>query len=541
MLNLKLILRNLFRIKSYAILNIVGLGIGLACSFAVTIWVKSEFSYDKQLPDADRIYRLTFETNTSGNRIHFARCYEKWIWQMPVVFPQIEELVRLDPYRHTAIKAGENKFYSDRVFATDTNFFKVFNTDLLFGDVEKVLSEPFSAVISSTLANKCFGNSNPVGQSIMLSGEYDTKMVAFTIKGVMKDTPIYSHIHFDVLTSFAKPAEAPDWAYVYLLLKPNSGPDDILKGFPAFIKGVVPEKDQNNFTPYLQKITDIHLFSDKDREIEPNGTITSIYLFIVIAFVLLLVSWVNYYNLNKARLLTLEKQIHIQQITGSNNRRIILQSLTESGISVVLSLILALILFDIAEIPAKTFFGFSLLPNGFYDLLNCWLIGLILFSISILAGSMPVIKYIVTGQKSLPGFKGSTHNVIPGLSSYGLLMTAQFCMSVILMVAAITIHKQNEFMLSRSLGDMSSDILAFKRQNWEVRFKYNAFRNRAIQNPLIKSVTASMEEPSGETVDALQVESPAIEKSPEETRLYVLSVEDNFLDFFKIPFQLDGG
>ena len=535
MVNFKLITRNLINGKVHTVFNITGLAIGFACALIIIIWVKNEFSYDKQLPAADRIYRLTFETNTSGNRIHFARCYEKWIWQMPRVFPQIEELIRLEPYRHTAIKAGVNKFYSDRIFATDTNFFKVFNINLLSGDIEKVLSEPFSAVISSSLANKCFGNTNPIGQSLLLSGEYDTKMIAFTIKGVMKDSPINSHVHFDVLTSFAKPAEAPDWAYVYLLLKPNTSPDKILSGFPSFIKQVVQEKDQNNFTPYLQKITDIHLFSDKDREIEPNGNITSIYVFIVIAFVLLLVSWVNYYNLNKARLMTLQKQIHIQRITGSNNKLIILQSLTESGICVVLSLILAMLLLDVSEIPAKTLFGISLLPNGFYDLDSSWIIGLVLLSVSILAGSMPVIIYVVSGQKSLPGSKEGINNVITGLSSYGLLMTVQFCMSIILLVAAITIYKQNQFMFSRSLGEMSSDIIAFKRQNWEVRFKYNAFRNRALQNPLIKSVTASMEEPSGETVDALQVESQAIEKGPEEKRLYVLSVEDNFLDFFKIP------
>ncbi len=323
-LNFKLILYNLIKGKSHTVLNIFGLGIGLACAISVAIWVKNEFSYDKQLPDADRIYRLTFETNISGNRLHFARCWEKWVWQMPGVFPQIEELVRLDPYRHTAVKAGENKFYSDRVFATDTNFFKVFNINLVFGKVEKVLSGPYYAVISESLARKYFGKNDPIGQSIMLSGEYDTKMTAFTIKGIMKDTPVNSHVHFDILTSFAKPAEAPDWAYVYLLLRPGTNPDDILKGFPAFIKGVVADKDQSNFKPFLQKITDIHLFSDKDREIETNGNITSVYVFIIIAFVLLLISWVNYYNLNKARLMTIQKQIHIQRITGSNSRLIIL-------------------------------------------------------------------------------------------------------------------------------------------------------------------------------------------------------------------------
>jgi putative ABC transport system permease protein len=533
--NVKLISRNLLQSKINTLLNITGLAIGLACSIAVIVWVKNELSYDRHLPDSDRIYRLTFETNFNGNRIHFARCFENWIWEMPRLFPQIEEIVRLEPYRRTAIKAGENKFYSDRIFSTDTNFFKIFNIDLLSGDVEKVLSEPFSAVISSSLATKCFGKTNPVGKSLFLSGEQDTKFGTFIIKGVMKDTPANSHIHFDILTSFAKPEEPPDWAYVYLLLRQNTTPEEILSQFPAFLKDVVKVVEQNTYTPYLQKITDIHLYSNKDREIEANGNITGIYLFIVVAFVLLVVSWFNYYNLNNARLLTLQKHIQIQRITGANDKLIILQSFTESSISVILSLIFALIFLDLAKNPARTIFGFNILPGGYSDLSCNWLIISALLIISLFAGSLPVIIYILTGRNSSQGLREIRVRRIHGISSYGILMTAQYCLSIILMVSAISIFKQNKFMLSRSLGEMSSDILVFKNQNWESRSKYNVIRNKAIQNPLIKSFSASMEEPSGETLDALKIESPGIKDILEEKRLFVMSVEDNFFDFFKIP------
>jgi putative ABC transport system permease protein len=534
MLNFRLILRNLFRVKSYTILNITGLAIGLACSIAVIVWVEKELSFDKHLPDSDRIYRLTFETNFNGNRIHFARCYETWIWEMPKIFPQIEQMVRLEPYRRAAIKAGENKFYSDRVFSTDTNFFKVFDIDLLSGDFEKVLSEPNSAVISASLANKCFGDTNPIGQSLILSGEQDTKFGTFFIKGVMKDTPASSHIHFDILTSFAKPEEPPYWAYVYILLKKNTSPDEILSQFPAFLKDVAKVTEKETYTPFLQKITDIHLYSNKDRELEPNGNITGIYLFIVIAFVLLLVSWVNYYNLNNARLLTLKKQIHIQRITGANNRIIALQTTAESAISVVLSLILAIVLIDIADNPARTIFGFNILPHGYSDISGNWHIISALLIASLFAGSLPVIIYILSGRNTSQGFREKLNRRNHGISSYGILMTAQLCLSIILMVSAITIYKQNNFMLSRSLGDLSSEILSFKQQNWESRSKYTAIRNRALQNPLIKSFSAAMEQPSGETLDALKIESSGIKDNLEKKELFVLPVEDNFLDFFNL-------
>jgi putative ABC transport system permease protein len=439
MFNIKLVLRNLLKKSSYTILNITGLAIGFACVFAVTVWVTYEFSYDKHLPDADRTYRLTFETVTSGNRIHFARCYEKWIRQIPGVFPQIEEMVRLEPYRHTALKVNENKIYSDRVFATDSNFFNVFGIDLLYGDVESVLNEPYSAVISSSLAGKFFGDANPVGQTILLSGEYDTTMTLFTIKGLMKDTPENSHIHFDILTSFVNPQESPAWAYVYLLLRKGTDPDEILEGLPSFINKVETVNDQKIFTPYLQNITDIHLYSKKDREVEPNGNITNIILFIIIAVVLLFVSCINYYNLNKARLLALEKQIHVLRIAGSDNNLIILQSLTESCICVALSLLLAVILLGISANFSYLFFGTSLLSGGFGKLLSSWPIIIAIPAVSVIVGSLPVFLYILRSQNSLSGIKESPAPTGSILSSYGLLMTLQFGLSIVLMVSTITI------------------------------------------------------------------------------------------------------
>ena len=531
----KLITRNLFRRRSHSILNIIGLSIGFACAFAVIIWIKNELSYDKFLPYAGKIYRLTFETTRSGNTLHFARCWEKWVSQMPATFPQIEELVRLEPYRHTAIKAGENKFYSERVFATDSNFFNVFGIGMVFGSNESVLNKPNSAVISLSMAQKCFGKKDPVGQTLLMSGEYDTRMNPFTITGVMKDSPINSHIHFDVVTSFADPNEAPSWAYVYLLLKNGSSPDDILKSLPAFIKEAEKTNAQTEFKPHLQKITDIHLYSNKDREFEQNGNITGIYLFGAIAVVLLLVSWVNYYNLSKTQLLNLKKQIQIQRILGSKKWQIISRSASESALSNILALILAFILLDLFNQLAGSLTG---LPQ-FHDLINSlaaiWPFVIVVFLVSVIAGSFPVGIYLTRSRKSLIVSDELSDRNARGFLSYGILISFQLCLSVILLVAALTIFQQKKLLLSSSLGKMSSDVLAIKKLNWEVRYKYKAFRDKALQDPLIKNITASIEEPSGETVDAMQVKSPAIDDNHKDNPLYVLSVEDNFLDFFGLP------
>jgi putative ABC transport system permease protein len=533
-INVKLIARTLFKDKGYPVLNIIGLAIGFACSFAVLVWVKNELSYDKYLPDTGRIYRLTFETNSAGNRLHFARCWKEWVSQLPGTFPQIEEMVWLEPSLHTAIKAGENKFYSDRVFASDSNFLKVFDVGIIAGDKSTMLKEPFSAVISASLARKCFNNANPIGQTIFLSGEYDDKMVPYYIKGVMKDSPAASHIHFDVLTSYVRPLEIPGWAYVYLLLKPGISPGDVLTAFPSYIEKLEKVNEQTKFTPHLQNIADIHLYSNKDHEVESNGNITGIWLFISIALILLLISWVNYYNLSKARLLILQKQVQIQRIIGSDKKSLIMQSIAESGFYVLLALFLSICLLDFARTPVNVFLGLNLSPEEYYGLFSIWPAILSILIISVLSGSLPLIQYILMEQKQETVFNEAPVPSARKFSSYGVLMTAQFTLSVGLMIAAITIYQQKEKMLSSSMGKMSSDILVFKKQNWEIRNKYTAFRTKALQNPRVKNFTASMEEPAGETVDVMNVESTGIDESIKEKQLYVLSVEDNFLDFFGI-------
>lgn len=533
-LNINLILRRLFKDRSNSILNIIGLAIGFTCAFSLLIWIKNEFSYDKQLPDSQRIYRLMFETRFNGNRMHFARCWESWVSQLPGEFPQIEELVRLAPYRHAALKIGDNKFYSDRIFSTDSNFFKVFGLNLIYGDVEKVLNNPYSAVISQSLARKCYGNINPIGKTYLMTGEYDDKMTQYTITGVMSDSPVNSHVHFDIVTSFAKPKEAPGWAYVYLLMKKGTGPDDILKGFPSFLRKTEKEADQNDFTPYLQKITDIHLYSDKDREIEQNGNISGIYLFIVITLVLLIVSWVNYFNLNKARILAFRKPIHVQYIMGMGNTRIIFQNILESAISVVSAFVLTILLFDFTGHLLNKSFGFSLFSNGFPELFSIWPFIVIILAGSVFAGSLPSINHILSNQKTLSSLQTINYRQSSGITSNSILMTLQFAFSIILLIATIIIYQQKSYILSHNLGKKTSDILVFKRQNWEIRGKYNSVRIRALQDPLIKNFTASMEEPSGETMDAFNVESSGIRADLKDRSLYVLPVEDNFFDFFDL-------
>jgi len=533
-INLRLISRNLTTSVLYQLLSIVSLVIAFSCVFTIVVWLLYEFSYDKFNPDYRRTYRLTFETTNQGNTLHFARCWETWISRIPESFPQVEELVRLEPYRHTAIRIDENKFYSDRVFAVDSNFFKVFGVRLNTGNPEKILGEPYSAIISKFIAEKCFGSKDPVGQTLMLAGEYDTKMTIFTIRGVMSDTPPNSHIHFDILTSYARPGDSPSWAYVYLMLKRNTNPEDVLAGLPSFIKQVAKEGPNRKFIPHLQKITDIHLFSDKDREVEPNGNIGNVILPGTIALTLLLISFINYYNTNRSRIPGLTRQIHVQRIAGAGSSEIIANTVIESAlivsVAVLIALLLSQILMNLSEFsPGNRLLSYVNSGHG-----NLVFIITLIASFTIISGSLPVILFVLNPYRFTADTKANQVRSGKRYGTYGILLATQFFFAMILLIAAFTIFRQKEYMLGQGIGSNENGILVFRRQNWEIRFKYKAFREEAMLDPLIKDFTAALEEPTGETVDALEVESTDLDPDHQNIPIYVMSVEDNFLDFFNL-------
>jgi putative ABC transport system permease protein len=280
---LKIALRNILRNKLTSTINITGLSISIACCILIIFFIRYEFSYDRFNVNADRIYRFTFSIHTkNGYNAHFARCATSWIRHFPDDFPEIEKMVTLVPYKHITLKVKEEKLSLTDSFYADSLFFNVFSVHLLQGDSNKVLSTPNSAVISESFARKYFGKEDPVGQSISNTGWFDgtnwTKL-NLTITGIFKDLPVNSHFHSDLFISKNTNSlnNDNDWKYVYLLFNKGARSEDFIKKFPAFLDKY--NKEENNakdIVPHLQCITDIHLKSDKDREIEQNSNMTII-------------------------------------------------------------------------------------------------------------------------------------------------------------------------------------------------------------------------------------------------------------------------
>lgn len=533
--------RNLIRNRLYHLISIIGLTIAMAGAFFILVWINYELSYDRFYPDVDRLYRLTFEYHSKEHQSHFARSYQDWVLQIPGFFPEVEQMIRLQPMREARIKINENKFYNSRNFCTDSSFFNVFGFELIQGDPDKVLAEPRCVVLAESIAKKYFGNENPVGKEIFSGHQFDTVMNMYTITGIIKDFPANSHFHIDILGSLDDPKQHIGWAYIYLLLHEGSDPATMLSKFPDFIKQFMSEEQVTDWTPHLQLVKDIHLYSDKDREIEHNGNVQNIYIFLMVALVLLIVAFINYTNI---QLTVINKKmgfIFLNRIAGARIRDVSAFVTFESATQNLIAFLLSVLLLIVGLPLFNRFFGYHL------DLghLNLWIqiciFGLILTGSGIIIGSYPIL--LLRGKEKLYSLSGrifyqSGFTLIPArgkINGRKVMVVLQFFGSVILIMTTLLVYRQVDYMLAGGIGSGHKDILVLKNLPRPVLDDYMVFKDKLLSNPLIKEVSASMEEPGHEVLDAMQFEMNGMDESLEGEYLSVFPVDNTFLDFYDIP------
>lgn len=541
--NIRLALKNIVRNKLTSLINIIGLSVSMACCILIVFFIKYELSFDRFNNNANRIYRFTFSVNAkNGYHAHFARCATSWIKYLPDDFPEIEKMVTLFPYTHITLKAKDEKFTLPVSFYADSTFFNVFSIKLLNGDSNKVLSNPNSVVISESFAKKHFGNSNPVGQPVINTGWHDGKKwtkLYYTVTGVFKDIPINAHFHSDMFISKSTMHwnYDNDWKYVYLLLNRHSKPADIIKKFPVFLHK--HEKDENfrhEIVPVLQLITDIHLKSDKDREIEQNGNMMTIYIMGLVGLIIIIISWINYFNLNIAGLYNRNRTLNILKVNGSPDSHIIVQYLIESLIIVFLSFDIACVLMSVFSPAVKVITG-NILNNEMFQSgkhVFPWLI--LIFGGSVVVGSLPVLGFLYRKKSTIVlnniSLNQPTKNPLSNFRK--LLIIFQFALTVILIISAVTISLQGRYFVEHQTGAKLDSVLVIKLFNQDILSKYTLLKSEFLKSPLIKEATATFEDPYDITMDGMGFETQDIKAENKDKILWVYSADDNYFKFLDL-------
>ncbi len=464
---LKISLRNLFTSRFYSIMNICGLGIGIACFSLIILFVKDELSFDAFHTKKDRIYRVCEKLDAEEGQGENS-CSQPFPVAQAVLndYPQlVEQAVRFFNFQEAShtLQYQDIKFNEKKTFFADSTLFRVFNFPLLIGNPEKALSEVNSIVLSQELAEKYFGDQDPLGKII----KYDGK-VELMVNGVFAKMPAQSHIHFDCLISFStlKALIGPNigsknWVWnpcwTYILLKEGVSPEELEKQFPSFIKKYFPDFIIPQARLYLQKLGDIHLTSKLDYELEPNADKSDIFIFFAIGIFILIIACINFMNLSTVRSTNRAKEVGMRKVFGSYQSQLIQQFLGESLLLSFFALILAFGLVAVLMPLFNSFSGKNLSVILFFNWKNASLLMVVTIIVGLVSGIYPALF--------LSAFEPI--NVLKGAFSLGKnsklfrqsLVVIQFAISLGLIIGTIIIYQQLKYLRSADLGFKKDQVI----------------------------------------------------------------------------------
>ena len=512
---LKIAYRNLLRSKAFSAINIVGLSLGLATCMIIGLFVLDELSFDRFHEKADRIVRVTFRANMSGNKINEANVMPPTAKTLQRDYPEVLEATRLRNAGAFIMEKQEKTFKEEGVAFADSNFFQVFSFPLVAGDVRTALLKPNTLVISEKMAKKYFGDKDAVGQ-ILTTKNYDTPM---EVTGIMADWPANSHFHFDFLISMAGLAEAKvnSWMqsefYTYLVLPEGYDYQKLQAKLPQMVdKHIGPQikqafgmsfaefKEQGNeLGLQLQPLTDIHLHSSFDYDLGPSGDVRYVYIFGAIALFMLLVACINFMNLSTAGASKRAREVGIRKVMGSVKSTLVGQFLLESILLTAVALILAVIIVFLA-LPLFNDLADKNLTLSFVAM--PWLLpGLLLLGlvVGILAGSYPA--FFLSSFKPITVLKGGTNpgRFASGRRSIGLrgtLVVVQFCISIILIVGTTVVYQQLQFIQNAKLGYDKDQVLVLQ-ETYRLGQNEQLFKKQLLQDSRVLDVAVSGYVPAG--------------------------------------------
>lgn len=510
---LKTGLRNLWKNKAYSTINIVGLASGLAVCLLITLYVVDELGYDKYNEKADRIYRLDADIYFNNTLFNATVSPEPMGPALVKDFPQIEAFVRTQKWAEVVVKKG-NEIIQDRDLAwADSTFFKVFTFQMVHGNPATALSQPKSVVIDETTAKKYFNSTNVLGKTLMMN---NTDLVKVT--GVIKDMPRQSHFHFHFIRPFVDfPYRNPEeWLsnnnQTYVLVKPGVTKEMLQRNvntlvntylskqlenlFKSNIKDL--EKQGNYFRYPAMPLTDIHLKSNKSYELEPNGDMSYVYIFSVIAGFILLIACVNFMNLSTARSANRAKEVGIRKVSGSLRSHLIFQFLVESVLVTVFSMLVALgiavlILPFFNQLAGKEMPAASLFSSWFLPVLV-----VLVLLVGLLAGSYPA--FYLSSFKPIQVLKGKLTAGFKRSRLRSILVVFQFSISIILIIGTIVIFNQLNFIQNKKIGFDRDQVLVL-HNTWPLDKQIQTFREMTVKIPGVENATISTTMPTQESFD----------------------------------------
>jgi putative ABC transport system permease protein len=529
-------LRNFWRNKSSTILNILGLAIGMATALLILEYVFNELSYDRVHKNKDNIYRVIVRQEKDGIFSPTSYLTAAVAPSMAEDFPEIERFVRFSNPSGGYLSSGDRDYQLENMTYADSAVFDVFSFPLLLGNHETALTEPYQVVLSESTARKIFGDADPLGNVIRLSGKEN-----LVVSGVVADFPANSHLYFDALISFStlylNPNYYLDWdgGYNYFTyIKLNKGTDiGALKAkFPAFMEKNINYKYRPlGFVMYLdlQLLERIHLFSKKDTGIDEAGDLQGLYIFSSIALFILLIACINFMNLTTARSLSRAREVGLRKVSGATRRNIIFQFLFETLLISIFAFLISFLLVEVFQGKFNQLMGkdLSIFGPAVWKMLGG--MTLLVLLTGLIAGSYPA--WYMSYFPPLLSIRGTMVSGKGKSVLRNVLVVFQFFISIILIILTIVIFSQMKYINSMPLGFNRVNVVVIPMVSENTMQNYKSVKDAFSQIPQVAAVGASSEIPGyGFTMNGYLPEG-----LKEPIMINVLDVDEDYLKVMGIP------
>ena len=467
----KIAIRNILRHKVYSFINIVGLAVGMACTTLILLWVQYELSFDSYHEKADRIYRLV--TYGAIGKMKGGYAVSNYIAGKTLTkdYPEVEKSARFQkiPFK-ILIQYKDKQYFEDHIFMADDTVFSIFTFPLIKGNPQDALKSAFSVVITEDMAQKYFGDEDPIGRVIKADNKFD-----YTVTGVMKSVPPNSHFIFNALVSFEalryihenyQEEIEEDWLdhdnYTYLLLRETYDYRDLEKKFPAFIEKYVGETLKaigGKVEYFLQPLTQIHLNSKLGHDMD-NGNMAYVYAFSIIAIFVLFIACINFMNLSTARSVSRAKEVGVRKALGAHRSNLVHQFFSETFLLSFVSFVISLSLVEIALPFFRSLtggalsFDYIIMPR-----LILGYLGLVSF-VAFVAGSYPA--FFLSAFQPIKVLTGRLKAGATSSRIRGVLVTFQFTISTGLIIVSVISFSQLSYMKQKRLGFNKEQIVVIR-------------------------------------------------------------------------------
>jgi putative ABC transport system permease protein len=486
-------LRNLRRDFYYNFINILGLTIGISSGLLLLMFILDDLSYDRFHRNHENIYRIGSRIQEPDDAFSWAVCPFPMAPQLKEEYPQVKDYLRMVQAGRNWYRYGDgDQYIENKVFYADSTFFSVFSYELLSGNAGEALNRPNTMVLTKSMAEKYFGNEDPVGKVLQREGDR-----SYEITGVMSDVPRNTHIRFDALiTSLSIPRQFGSWGtfgvYTYVVLEEGTPQ----AGFEALLPSIY-EKYQTEIFKRMGiairyealPIARIHLFSDFEGEPEPLGSMSYIYIFLAVIVLMLLLASLNYMNLAVARSMRRNREVVIRKVVGADRRGIVLQFLTESmahaGIAMLVSLLAVyLVLPFFGRISGKLFDpAFIFQPEVLLSLAGLALIT------GLAGGSYPA--FYLARFNPIGVLQARVRAGSHPFSLRKVLVVLQFTISTFMMISTWLVYNQLNHLKTMETGFTREGVVRLQIFNPAMQPKIEVLKQKILESPAIERAGTS--------------------------------------------------